>query len=125
MIYNISADRLRPILAELVERLDPEARWAGDSLALPGLGVQLYVDNFAALRSMSLVSAGGNQSHQGWRRLEAALSDALGREEGGRNPSRPEPFRRGAADRRGDRRGHRARTRRPWPNPCRISPRPC
>ena len=86
VIYNISVDKLRPILAELVERLDPDARWAGDSLVLPGLGVQLYVDNFAALHSVSLISAGGNQSHQGWRRLEMALGDALAREEVARNP---------------------------------------
>ena len=85
-IYNISADKLRPILAELVDSLDPNARWAGDSLVLPGLGVQLYIDNFAALRSASLISAGGNQSHQGWRRLETAIGDALAREEVARNP---------------------------------------
>jgi hypothetical protein len=86
VIYNISVDKLRPVLAELVEQLDTEARWAGDSLALPGLGVQLYIDNFASLRSASLISAGGSQSHQGWRRLEIALGDALAREEMSRNP---------------------------------------
>ncbi len=86
VIYNISVDKLRPILAELVDRLDSDARWAGDSLVLPGLGVQLYIDNFAALRSASLISAGGNQSHAGWRRLEATLGDALAREEVTRNP---------------------------------------
>ena len=86
VIYNISVDKLRPILAELVDQLDPGARWAGDSLVLPGLGVQLYVDNFAALRSVSLISAGGNQSHPGWRRLETSLGDALAREDVARNP---------------------------------------
>ncbi len=85
VIYNISVDRLRPILAELVKRLDPEARWAGDSLALPALGVQLYVDGFPAFRSISLVSVGGNQSQPGWRRLDAALRDALTRVEVVRN----------------------------------------
>ena len=86
VIYNISADKLRPILAELVDGLDSQARWAGDSLVLPVLGVQLYVDNFAAMRSASLISAGGNQSHEGWRRLETALGDALARQEVARNP---------------------------------------
>ena len=81
VIYNISVDELRPILADLVDRLDTEARWAGDSLSLPGLGVQLYIDNFAALRCASLISAGGNQNHQGWRRLDTALSDTLSRED--------------------------------------------
>jgi hypothetical protein len=85
VIYNISVDKLRPILADLVARLDSDARWAGDSLVLPGLGVQLYVDSFASLRSASLISAGGNQSQQGWRRLEIALGDALTREEVARN----------------------------------------
>jgi hypothetical protein len=86
VIYNISAEKLRPILAELVDRLDSDARWAGDSLVLPAFGVQLYVDSFAAFRSASLVSAGGNQSQQGWRRLETVLGDALAREEVTRNP---------------------------------------
>lgn len=86
VIYNISVDKLRPILADLVDHLDPGARWAGDSLVLPGLGVQLYVDNFSALRSVSLISAGSNQSHSGWRRLETALGDALAREDVARNP---------------------------------------
>jgi hypothetical protein len=85
VIYNISADKLRPILAELVDRIDPSARWAGDSLVMPGLGVQLYMDNFATLRCASLISAGGNQSHQGWRRLESMLGSALAREDVSRN----------------------------------------
>ena len=86
VIYNISCDKLRPILAELVDQLDSGARWAGDSLVLPGLGVQLYVDHFAPLRCASLISAGRNQSHPGWRRLETVLGDALAREEVTRNP---------------------------------------
>ena len=86
VIYNISVDKLRPALAELVDRLDSDARWAGDSLMLPGLGVQLYVDHSAVLRSVSLVSAGGNQNHQGWRRLEMAIGEAMAREEVARNP---------------------------------------
>jgi hypothetical protein len=86
IIYNSSADKLRPILADVVNPFDADARWAGDSLAIPGLGIQLYIDAFAPLGSVSLVSAGGNQSHAGWRRLEAALRAALAREEVGRNP---------------------------------------
>jgi len=86
VIYNILGDELRPILAEVVDRLDTDARWAGDSLALPGLGVQLYLDGFAAMRTISLTAAGGRQNHLGWRQLEAALESALFREQVGRNP---------------------------------------
>jgi hypothetical protein len=86
VIYNISADKLRPILAELVGRIDGDVRWAGDSLAIPGLGVQLYIDNYASLGNVSLISAGGNQNHAGWRRLETSLRAALAREEATRSP---------------------------------------
>ena len=109
VIYNLSADKLRPVLAELAGRLDPAARWAGDCLSLPALGVQLYVDSFASLGSISLCSAGGNQSRAGWRRLETALG--LGSPPRG---SRPQPPRTDVPGRRpgvrhGDRLGHLAR----------------
>ena len=86
VVYNISNDELRAILAELVAELDPEARWAGDSLVLPNLGVQLHVDGLTAMRNVSLVATGANQSQQGWRRLELALDAALSRLEVPRNP---------------------------------------
>jgi hypothetical protein len=86
VIYNISLDKLRPTLADVVESLDAEARWAGDSLALPKVGVQLYAEGFAVLRGVSLIAAGGKQSQAGWRRLHDALCAALAREEVARNP---------------------------------------
>jgi len=86
IIYNISLDQLRPILADLVPRLDREARWAGDSLALPALGVQLHLESMNAMRNISLVSSGSRQSHAGWRQLEGELTDALAGVEVGRNP---------------------------------------
>ena len=76
VIYNVSVDFLRPILAEVVSRLDADARWAGDSLAIPKLGVQLCMDGSGLLRGVSLVSAGGRQEPAGWRRLESALGAA-------------------------------------------------
>jgi hypothetical protein len=86
VIYNISTDELRPILADLVPELDEQARWAGDGLALPNLGVQLHLDGQPAMRNVSLVATGPRQSHQGWRRLELALAEALGELEVARNP---------------------------------------
>ena len=85
VIYNISMDELRPILAEVVGKLDPDARWAQDSLALPNLGVQLHVESLARLRNVSLVASGPTQDHQGWRRLELALGAALTQVEVPRN----------------------------------------
>ena len=65
IIYNISVNQLRPILAEVVERMDSDARWAGDCLFLPGLGVQLHLESFGWMRNMSLVSSGPKQDYQG------------------------------------------------------------
>jgi hypothetical protein len=86
ILYNIGSDQLRPILAELLPRLDPEARWAGDSVALPTLGVQFHIDNMATMRNISLTALGRAQSPGGWRLLESRLAEALSLFEVGRNP---------------------------------------
>jgi hypothetical protein len=85
VIYNITVDKLRPILADVVERLDADARWAGDSLVLPTLGVQLHLDSFAAVKNVSLKSIGSRQNFPGWKKLETALTSALSQEKVTRN----------------------------------------
>jgi hypothetical protein len=85
VIYNISTDELRPVLAEVVSKIDPDARWAQDSLSLPGLGVQFHIESLPRLRNVSLISSGPSQNYQGWRRLELALTSGLARIEVPRN----------------------------------------
>jgi len=77
VVYNISLEEMRPILAEAAARLDGEARWAGNHLTLPALGVQLHLDGFELMRNVSLVSSGGQQSIEGWRRLAGELRKPL------------------------------------------------
>lgn len=77
VVYNLSLEQLWPVLGETAAALDEEARWAGMNLVLPRLGVSLYVEPFAALRNVQLVSAGPRQNYAGWRRLETALRTAL------------------------------------------------
>ncbi len=67
VIFNLKLSQLRPVLSELALRLDSQARWAGDSLSLPQLGVQLHIDDFPSLRNISLASTGDEQSFSGWR----------------------------------------------------------
>lgn len=86
VIYNVTVDQLRPILADVVSGLDPDARWAGDSLTLPRWHVQLHVEPFVAMRNVQLVSTGPRQSYSGWRRLENALAQALRETRGQANP---------------------------------------
>lgn len=77
VIYNMTAERLRPLLTEAAGKVDANFRWAGDSLLLPREGVQLHVDSFPLLRNVSLVSSGPNQSLDGWRKLTKQLRVAL------------------------------------------------
>jgi hypothetical protein len=73
VVYNVTLDQLRAVLAEVVNELDTEARWAGGSVALPRLNVELYLDDHAAMRNVSLVATSAPQSYSGWRTLEKAL----------------------------------------------------
>jgi hypothetical protein len=86
VVYNISTEELHPVVAEAAGRLDSEARWAGNHLTLPKLGVQLHLDSFDAMRNVSLVSSGGRQNIDGWRRLARELSRSLARIRVRRNP---------------------------------------
>jgi hypothetical protein len=77
VIYNITVEQLRPLLADIAARLDGEARWAGEALAMPQLGVQLHVEALAVMKNVQLVASGMNQNLDGWRKLESSLAKAL------------------------------------------------
>ncbi|MFN0019947.1 MAG: hypothetical protein ACKVP0_16945 [Pirellulaceae bacterium] len=85
VIYNVTFEQLRPSLADIVLRLDSESRWAGDSLVMPNLGVQLTVESQGMMKNVQLTAAGTEQSFQGWRLLEAELSTVLRSAKGTRN----------------------------------------
>jgi hypothetical protein len=86
VIYNANPEQVRSMLAEVVSQLDPEARWAGDGLVLPKLGVQLHVEVSVPMRNVQLVSAGPKQSFAGWKRLEIALARVLRETKASPNP---------------------------------------
>ena len=77
VVYNISEEELRPVLAEAARSIDSQARWAGESLALPTLGIQLHIESFDLMRHVSLISSGTKQSLAGWRQLSHELYDRL------------------------------------------------
>jgi len=79
VVYNTSIEELHPVVAEAASRLDSEARWAGNSLTLPQLGVHLHLESFDLMRNVSLVSSGGLQSLEGWQKLSRELAARLRR----------------------------------------------
>jgi len=77
VVYNITVEQFRPLVAEIVSSLDPQARWAGESAALPGRGFQLHIEGNGPLRTVSVVNVGERSSPAGWgeftRRLRRAV----------------------------------------------------
>ena len=77
VIYNIGMNELRDILEKIGQELDAEARWAGNSLALPTLGIQFYLERTSFLRNVTLKACGTRQNLQGWLHFEKSLRNAL------------------------------------------------
>jgi len=77
VVYNITVEQFRPLVAEVVSSLDPKARWAGESAALPERGFQLHIEGNGSLRTVSVVNVGERSSPEGWgeftRRLRRAV----------------------------------------------------
>ena len=77
VVYNITVEQFRPLVAEVVSALDPKARWAGESAALPDRGFQLHIEGNGPLRTVSIVNVGERSSAEGWgeftRRLRRAV----------------------------------------------------
>ena len=77
VIYNLSLDEFREPFLRVVQSLDPNPQWAGNTLALPSLGIELHVESFPAMRNIKLSSVGDLQNLHGWRTLETTLASSL------------------------------------------------
>ena len=77
VILNATMEQIRPLLLEIAQRLDRNPQWAGDSLALADAAVQLHIEDYPAMRTVSLIALGRQQSDSGWRRLRLELIAAL------------------------------------------------
>ena len=77
VVYNVGFEQLRPALADVVSRLDEQARWTGDSVFLPNRGVQFYIDRHPQLRNVQITSLGNYQNFESWHLLEKELRLAL------------------------------------------------
>jgi hypothetical protein len=86
VIYNVTPEQLRPVLADVIRRLDKEARMAGDSVFFPNLGVHLHLESLPILKNVQLKPSGPAQSYQGWREIELALQAGLRESRGTPNP---------------------------------------
>jgi hypothetical protein len=77
VIFNVTTEQLRPLLTDLVKKLDEGASSTGDSFLLPQVGLQFHIERYLPFYNVSLVAIGDRQSFSGWRRLRAELAAAL------------------------------------------------
>ena len=73
VIYNVTVEQLRPVMAEVVGRLDGSARWAGESVLLPARGLQVLLDGRGLSRCVSVVAVGTRASPEGWSEFARQL----------------------------------------------------
>lgn len=66
VVYNVTLEQLRPLLAEVVGKLDASARWAGESVVLPARGLQVLLDGRGIARAVSVVAVGSRSSPEAW-----------------------------------------------------------
>ncbi len=77
VIYNITAAQLKTTLGMLVAEMDKTAKWAGDSVELPQLGIQFSIESKNTMRSCQIVAVGHTQNLGSWTRLRVELASRL------------------------------------------------
>ena len=77
VVYNVSSDEIRPIVGGVVSELDQDARWAGDSVFMPNMQIQFYLQTHPAMRNVQLVATNGEQNLTSWKNLESSLQQAM------------------------------------------------
>lgn len=78
VVYNASIEQLRPLVAQIAAALDPSARWAGETVALPGRGLQVHLDGRGTMRCVSLVAVGTRTSPEAWAEFGRRVRRAVG-----------------------------------------------
>ena len=76
VVYNVSPEQLRPLVAEVVTGLDAHARWAGASVVLPSRRLQLHLDGSGGMRCSSIVAVGERAALEGWAEFGRRLRQA-------------------------------------------------
>lgn len=77
VIYNSDLETVRPALSHVARCMDEQSRWAGDSVVMPTIGIQLYMERYSLLRNVQLRATDLEQPHGAWLMLESELRKEL------------------------------------------------
>lgn len=86
VVYNVTIEQLRPVVAEVANRLDGSARWAGDSVVMPARGLQVLMDGRGLARCVSVATVGVRSSPEAWAEFARQLRRGIRRLRVRRNP---------------------------------------
>jgi hypothetical protein len=86
VVYNTTPEQLYPLLEEVLARHDKQFRWVGSNVVSQELGLQFHIEVYAPLKNVQLVATGGQQSLDGWHKLEVDLRRAMRGAAGAPNP---------------------------------------
>ncbi len=78
VVYNATVEQLRPAVAEVVLAVDPSARWAGETVAMPSFGLQVHIDGGSTMRNVTLVALGKRPSPEGWSEFTRRVRGSIG-----------------------------------------------
>jgi hypothetical protein len=78
VIYNITLEQLRPLVADVVSGLDAAARWAGGTAALPTRRLEIRIDGHGPTRAVSIVAGGDRPPAEEWSEFCGRLRRGLG-----------------------------------------------
>jgi hypothetical protein len=77
VIYNMTVDRLRPMIEQSALRHDADLRLVGEAVQMPRANVHFLIETSPTMRNVSLVATSAEQSHTGWKRLRQDLAAAI------------------------------------------------
>jgi hypothetical protein len=84
-IYNVETDlnsaggkQFHAWLESALQSLDAGATWSDRLLILPRLHISLELEDHLPMRNVTLIATSNDQSLDGWRELQRALSSRLG-----------------------------------------------
>ncbi len=77
IVSNARMETIKPLVAEIMSRLDSQCTWAGNNIVLPQLGLELRIDTQLFFRVVTLTNLGQTANIQAWQMLYQELKTAI------------------------------------------------
>lgn len=76
-VANITREALKPLVADIVMRMDSRCTWAGDSVCLPQHGLEFRLEPQPMFKTVQLQALGPKPSMEAWDTVQRELRAAI------------------------------------------------